>query len=153
MLTRDEATTLWKDYVDGLWKALESSPDRSLDHYLTFKRQVFAMIQKDSDFLNQVVDILTPPTDTSEDRKVLLNALAEEIRANTRELEALASRASANPRKKNLEALRHATLGRAGTVTGSIKDFGEMFFEKNQYAKAGLALLKELIEICQTNAK
>jgi hypothetical protein len=157
MLNRDEATELWKTWSDNLYKALTQGQGHSEEQYLTFKEHVFAIVRGDPVFLKEIVDFLTPQVETSDDRRriaeMLVTALAEEIKANTRELQRLGERQAMNPRKKNLEALRHVTLERAGTVTGSIKDFGETFFEKNTYAKGGLTLLKELIEIRKSGAK
>ncbi|OUM04443.1 hypothetical protein [Variovorax sp. JS1663] len=157
MLTRDEASGIWNDYVNALWKGLEPGPDRSWEQYLTFKSQVFAMIRDDPAYREQIVGVLTPPAETTADRKAiaekLVNALAEEIKANTRELQSLAERQARYPRKKNTQARMDAALGRAGTVTGSIKDFADMFLEQNKYAKAGLTLLMELIDIRKAGVK
>lgn len=129
----------WLNYVKGVRVLLVPQvDDRPLDQYLSFRDTVLALVQNERflrDIDNGLVSI-TEPKDTADIR----DALLLELEAFPRAVDVYQNAAQPEERKVWWRSM----LSRAGTVSGSVKDIAENL---PPYAKQGLTLFKELIDL------
>lgn len=129
----------WLNYAKGV-KALlvPQVDDRPLDQYLAFRDAVLQLVQSDQ-FLRDLNAGWISPNELppmTEIKKVLLL----ELEAFPRAVEV----AQATGKPEEAKGWWRNMLGRASTVSGSVKDLVENL---PPYAKHGLTLFKELIDL------
>jgi hypothetical protein len=132
------AQVAWLNYVHAVQSLLvPQTDDRPLDQYLAFRDAVVALAVSEQ-FLREVNVAWNPtPPDPQAEIKA---ALLLELQSFPRAMEVSA----ATSKPEEAKGWWRNMLGRASTVSGSVKDLLENL---PPYAKNCLTLFKELIEI------
>lgn len=129
----------WLDYTDSVLLLLvPQQDDRALDQYMEFRDNVYKIVQGDLFLheLNQAWSRFYEPPNAE-----IGAALLIELKSFSRSIES--ARATEDPSDESKGWIKK-WLGRASTVTGSVKDIVENL---PPYAKNGITLFKELVDI------
>ena len=128
----------WLNFTNSVRDLLVPQPeDRPLDQYLVFRDAVFALVQGQP-FLMQLGGAWPPMTDAPVAE--IGNALLLELQAFP--LAAEVAKATVKPEES--KGWWRKTLGRASTVSGSLKD---LLDNLPPAVKGGLTLFNELIDV------
>lgn len=131
-------TDAWVGFVKSVQIVLvPRSDDRPLDQFLEFRDAVISLVldQKFLGNLDSAIDKFAAAKDHE-----LMNVLLLELQAFPRSVEVAKSLDKGDEQSIGWW---DKLLGRASTITGSVKDVAE----KNPYAKAATTLFKEAIDI------
>ncbi len=129
----------WIDYTACLRLLLASQPDdRPLDQYLAFRDKVISMVQ-DQQFLFELQNAWKPFTDT--EKVEIGEALLMELKTFPLAVEVAKTTEKGSSETKGWLS---KWLGRASTVTGSVKDLVDTL---PPYAKGAITLLKEVSDL------
>lgn len=131
----------WIDYVQGVKVLLvPQADDRLLDRYLPFRDAVLVLVQNEQ-FLKELNEAW-PPRSPSGDFQLteVGDALLLELQAFPHAVEV----AQATEKPEEAKVWWRRMLGRASTTTGSVQD---ILTALPPYAKMGLTLFKELIDL------
>jgi hypothetical protein len=138
-----EFINAWKEFVQSVRSILTpSSDERELDQFLPLRNHVLEVVQSE-DFLTQFKNefeknITTNDKENSLNVKII-RALIMEMQAFPLSVEV----AEKNSKLSNEANWNKKSLGRASTVTGSIKDF----VKEDTWVKKGLIVFNEVIDI------
>ena len=139
LTNRTPIQAAWISFAESVQSLLSPQPDdRPLDQYLAFRDRVMALVQSDA-FVNGLAFPARPDADSS--LRLVDDALLAELQAFSRAAEVARTIEPTGPDRK--EWLRRL-LGRAGTVSGSVKDLLENL---PPMAKSGITLFKELVDL------
>ena len=131
--------SVWMGYTNSVRILLVPIPDdRPMDQYLAFRDKVILMVQ-DQKFLNELQQAW--PSITDAPKTEIGEALLMELKAFPLALEV------AKATEKDTREFKGwfgRWLGRASTVTGSVKDLVDNL---PAYAKGAITLFKELIDL------
>ena len=128
----------WMTFAEAVQSLLgPQADDRPLDQYLAFRDRVMALVKSDA-FVNGLVFPVRPDADPS--LQLVDDALLAELRAFARAAEVARAEEDTPAWKRWVNRL----LGRAGTVSGSVKDLLE---DLPSIVKSGLTLFKEMIDL------
>lgn len=129
----------WMNFTNSVKFLLVPIPDdRPLDQYLAFRDKVMAMVQNQQ-FLNELQQVWPPFTDFP--KVETGNALIMELKAFPLAIEV--AKATEKDTRES-KGWFYKWLGRASTVTGSVKDLVDTLPD---YAKGAITLFKELTDL------
>lgn len=144
-LQDDSFQEAWINFINSLRKLLAPPPtDRGMDQYLPFRDEVLNyMLSK-----NFVAALQSGAAAASETSQTAMDLLIKELKAYPLGVEVMMVQVETVEKKKkkrNLwQRLRSGWIGKAKTVTGSVKDLLENLPGP---IKMGLTLLEELIDL------
>lgn len=139
-ITRTPIQIAWLNFTKSVQVFLVPQPDdRPLDQFLSFRDAVLSLVQGES-FLTQFNQSWTPEDEKKNSPAEIKDALLMEIQAFPLAVEV--ARATSKPEES--KGWWKTMLGRASTVSGSVKDLMEHLPPS---AKQARTLFKELIDL------